>query len=266
MRSRTRDELVHDHYLNKRNEEIETKTKMLEKVSKEHDDFKIFYPSPEGLKDLPGGSVLICMEFTLKKPYTSRGEDEFYEKRNPIIRDKFTCLPLVRPSTWKGNLRFAATHIDDSSFRNKDVIIGRLFGSGSGKEDGRRGRLHFFPTFFEKWEKDVITPISRKTRKPGRGALEVEVIKKGRNGEFHILYTPYPRGKWFTMDEVVEDLEFLAEALKLMFYTYGFSARKTSGFGVIRDEVEGNLYVSDRSHGFRDLHELRDLVRGALGE
>ncbi|WP_242451176.1 MULTISPECIES: RAMP superfamily CRISPR-associated protein [unclassified Methanothermobacter] len=261
MRSRTQDELVHDYYLNKRSKGIKTKIEMLEK---NHNDFKRFYPSAEGLKDLPGGSVLICIEFILKKPYTSRGEDELYE--NPIIRDKFTCLPIVRPSTWKGNLRFAAAHIDDPRFRDNDIIMGRLFGSGSRKENGRRGRLHFFPTFFERWEKDVITPISRKTRKPGRGALEVEVIKEGSKGEFHILYTPYPRGKGFTKDDVVEDLEFLAEALKLMFYTYGFSARKTSGFGVIRDKVEGRLYVSDQSHEFRDLHELRDLVGGALGE
>lgn len=267
MRSEIQDTNSHiyDHYLkdtSSKSDDIKKKIgEMIKRIAEEHKaDFGRFYPSHEDLSHLPEGSVLICIEFTLKKPYTSRGENEFYE--NPIIRDTFTRLPIVRPTTWKGNLRFAATQMDNSTFKDKDIIIGRLFGSGSLGEDGRRGRLHFFPTFFEEDGKDVITPISRKTRKPTRGPICLDVIKPGSKGKFYVLYTPYPRGKGFTMDEVMEDLGFLAEALKLMFYTYGFSARRTSGFGVINKKVNGKLWVPKESHEFKKLHELRDKIMG----
>ena len=70
MRSRTQDELVHDYYLNKRSEGIKTKIEMLEK---NHNDFKRFYPSAEGLKDLPGFSSHLH-RIHPQKPYTSRGK------------------------------------------------------------------------------------------------------------------------------------------------------------------------------------------------
>ena len=37
----------------------------------------------------------------------------------------------------------------------------------------------------------------------------------------------------FSKEQVKTDLMFLTEALELMFFTYGFSAKKTSGFRVI---------------------------------
>jgi len=73
----------------------------------------IFYPEFEDLKELPKNSVLIKISFTLKKPYISKDEGEFHIigdiiNENPIVRDRFTGLPMVKPSTWKGHLRFAA--------------------------------------------------------------------------------------------------------------------------------------------------------------
>ena len=168
---------------------------------------------------------------------------------NPIVRDKFTGLPMVRPSTWKGHLRFAAGRVDEINGKKLDErtrreIVRRLFGSESDDENALKGRLYFFPTFFEeKPERDVITPLKRDTRTPARGPIPIEVMKAGSEGEFYLLYVPYPGGKDFKKEEVEEDLRFLAEALKLMFYTYGFSAKKTSGFGVIEKLKEDNVVV-----------------------
>lgn len=252
-------DVVYDFYLHKNDGEIEkTKRKILDAVSGDHrDDFETFYPSPDDLNYLPRDSVLIRLQFTLKKPYTSRGEDAF--SKNPIVRDKFTCLPIVRPSTWKGNLRFAATKLKGP----ENPIIIRLFGSNPDSEDTVKGRLYFFPTFFkDRAGNDVITPLKRETRTPARGLIPLEVMKPGTKGDFYLLYVPYP-GKENFRDEIKEDLKLIAEALKLMFYTYGFSAKRTSGFGVVEKQLKGNLWMGGGvSQNFSDLHKLSEILDG----
>lgn len=251
--------MIHDYYLSKakayKDTEIaKNKKEILDNVINDREpkgpkDIHNFYPKPEDLKNLPKNSVLIKISFTLKKPYTSKDEGEFHIINgrifeNPIVRDKFTGLPMVRPSTWKGHLRFASRMVEWDK-GNKEKIIRRLFGNES-EENALKGRLYFFPTFFkEKPERDVITPLKRDTRTPvkGKSPISLEVMKRGAKGEFYLLYVPYPGEKDFKKEEVEEDLRFLAEALKLMFYTYGFSAKKTSGFGVIEKLKEDNVVV-----------------------
>ncbi len=294
-----------------------SKNKFLTKQKEKN--YNKFYPVNSDLQYLPQNSVFIQISFTLKKPYTSKDEGEFYiieETRsfawrnkkelikylkkqhnieisendisiernkisfensviereeslaclkingkireffivkkedsdlisyncrvleNPLVRDKLTRLPMVKPSTWKGHLRFAAEKIDWEK-EEKERIIKRLFGSEPGeKENPLKGRLYFFPTFFEDGAyRDVITPLKRDTRTPARGPINLEVMKPGKNGDFYLLYVPYPKGKDFKEEDIDEDLKFLAEALKLMFYTYGFSAKKTSGFGIIEEKL-----------------------------
>jgi CRISPR-associated protein Cmr2 len=84
----------------------------------------------------------------------------------------------------------------------------------------------------------------------------MEVMKQGSKGEFYLLYVPYPKGKNFEEKQIGEDLHFLASALKLMFYTYGFSAKKTSGFGTIEELKEENIeiYPKDKKGIFSILY------------
>ncbi|HBT25843.1 MAG TPA: hypothetical protein DEA58_04025 [Pseudothermotoga sp.] len=229
------------------------------KNKSKNEDIHVFYPRKADLAYLPHGSVLIKISFVLKKPYTSKDEGEFHIINgkifeNPIVRDKFTNLPMVRPSTWKGHLRFAAERVD---CQNKKEIINRLFGSETEDEEKLKGRLYFFPTFFEEdSKKDVITPLSRDTRTPTRGPIFMEVMKQGSKGEFYLLYVPYPKGKNFEEKQIGEDLHFLASALELMFYTYGFSAKKTSGFGIIEELKKENIeiYPKDKKGIFSILY------------
>lgn len=259
---------VHDYYLSKLNlnndlekQKLEVgylKRQILNSILKENNS-TIFYPQKDDLKYLPNNSILLKISFTLKKPYTSKDEGEFhiikykerYEERikifeNPIVRDKFLGCPVVRPSTWKGHLRFAAKNVNWEENEKRKIII-RLFGSESKEENALKGKLHFFPTFFkEDGVRDVITPLDRNTRTPveGKSPVNLEVMKAGRKGEFYIFYIPYPKGNEFKEEEVKEDLKFLSDALKLMFYTYGFSAKKTSGFGVIQETLnEGKIWI-----------------------
>ncbi|GAB6274275.1 MAG: RAMP superfamily CRISPR-associated protein [Peptococcaceae bacterium] len=239
--------MIHDYYLQeihvakKREEMFKTKEKDI--------DYQLFYPRDGDFNRLqqylPQNSTLIKISFTLKKPYTSKDDGEFHIIHvngrtkifeNPIVRDKHTGLPMVKPSTWKGHLRFAAERVERDDGAEKEKTIRRLFGSETAESEALRGRLYFFPTFFEELsEKDVITPLERSSRTPRRGPIELEIIGADKKGVLQLLYFPYPKGSYYTDKEVEEDLKFLADSLKLMLYTYGFSAKKTSGFGVINN-------------------------------
>jgi len=60
-------------------------------------------------------------------------------------------------------------------------------------------------------------------------------------------------------------LTFLVKALELMFYTYGFSAKKTSGFGVIEESLEkGEILIKMNDEiqikEFSKLDELKNEI------
>ncbi|MBW2065305.1 MAG: hypothetical protein JRJ03_10285 [Deltaproteobacteria bacterium] len=214
-----------------------------------------FIPAAKDLESLPQGSWLFKIAFTLAKPFTSKAEGEFHhyesnhEIQNPIIRDHLTGMPMVRPTTWKGHLCFAARMIARTEKDNK--IIDRLFGESLGEETGRRGRLHFFPTFFDgsKVKKEVITPLKRDTRTPASGPIDFEVIPAEAKGEFFLLYFPYPRGRNWNEDELIDDLELAVRAVKSMLLDYGFSAKKTASWGIVRNTLGdgSSLYIKGKN-------------------
>jgi CRISPR-associated protein Cmr2 len=265
--------MVHDYYLSgayienkldKQKVELGKKKKeMLKKIS-EGKNFSQFYPSEHDLEYLPQNSVLIKIPFTLKKPYTSKDEGEFHIVYNQIVRDKFTGLPVVRPSTWKGHLRFAAEMVEKDEAEKKKIIR-RIFGSKPDENKALKGRLYFFPTFFEtEPARDVITPLQRSTRTPASGPIDLEVIKPKNKGELYLLYFPYPKGEGYKEEEVEEDLKFLAKALELMLYTYGFSAKKTAGFGVVDpiDEDKMEVVPENFKEYFSVIYRSHDVTEG----
>ncbi len=262
-----------------------SKKRILEKT-REGRDFGRFYPTGEDLRRLIQNSILIKISFKLRKSYTSKDEGEFHviadkngpkPLKNPIVRDRFLGCPMVRPSTWKGHLRFAAEKVEildtGSDESKRKTILGGLFGSEPEDENNLKGRLYFFPTFFnDDGEKDIITPLDRKTRTPvkKRSPIPLEVMKAGKIGDFYLLYVPYPKGNDFMEEHIREELTFLAEALKLMFYTYGFSAKKTSGFGVIEKKLEKGVVwlktgTETREDSFSEVDELIDRLNELWG-
>ncbi|NMC61165.1 MAG: hypothetical protein GYA51_17550 [Candidatus Methanofastidiosa archaeon] len=267
--------MIFDYYLSEardyKDTELAKKKKEIRDKLKDR-NIDAFYPNPSDLQNLPESSTLIKISFTLKKSYTSKDDGEFHIIdgkifENPIVRDKLTGLPMVRTSTWKGHLRYAAGKVELDEVKKKKLIK-RLFGSEPEEEEALKGRLYFFPTFFiDEAEKDVITPLKRDTRTPARGPISLEVMKPNSQGEFHLLYFPYPRDENFKENEIKEDLEFLVKALKLMFYTYGFSAKKTSGFGIIKDLQEKNveIYPEDKKSIFSILYtEVNKIVSNGI--
>jgi CRISPR-associated protein Cmr2 len=184
-----------------------------------------FYPKESDVVALPNGTWLLKVSFILSKPFTSKAEGEIHHQRydkklekwlevhNPIARDPLMGLPFVKPTIWKGHLRFAARlHFDSGK--------ARLFGSSNSEENARRGRLHFFPTFFTgPVKREVVTPLNRHSRTPtrGRGPISIEVMPAGDQGIFWLLYTPYPKGMEWTPRQIAEDLEAVGKAVTAMF-------------------------------------------------
>lgn len=216
-----------------------------------------FLPDEPDLDALPDGSWLLRFDFTLARPFTSKTENEFhhyedrvvkknlrpFEVHNPVVRDHTTGLPMVKPTTWKGHLRFAAEML--SGIDDKEGTVLRLFGS-SRDDEGQAGRLHFFTTFFTgSTGKEVITPLSRDTRTPSdRAPITVEVVPAGSEGTFCLLYIPWPKGNNWNTFQAAGDLQTAVMAVKAMLLEYGFSARKTAGWGIVQNKrTKGSLIL-----------------------
>ena len=214
-----------------------------------------FLPGESDLGGICDGSWLLRLDFTLAKPFTSKTENEFhqfeeilvrrepnyFEVQNPVVRDHTTGWPVVGSMTWKGHMRYAAEMVSGVD----DQVVLRLFGS-SRADEGQAGRLHFFPTFFTgKTAINVITPLYRDTRTPSdRAPIRVEVVPAGSQGTLCLLYVPWPKGGNWQPVQIAQDLQLAMRAVKTMLLEYGFSAKKTAGWGVVQDGVtKGSLVL-----------------------
>lgn len=184
----------------------------------------------------------------------SRDDEEFYILDNPLCKDKVFKLPYIRSTTWKGSLRRAV-----GSITNQEVLL-RLLGNEKESEENRQGRLFFYPTFLNKVDLDVITPLERVKKSPMRGPILFEVAPEGSEGEFKLVYVPFDilNNESRPKNEVREDLELLKEAIPKMMLEYGFSAKKTSGYGVVKDilmEIRVNEQLKENGT-FDDFREM----------
>jgi CRISPR-associated protein Cmr2 len=101
------------------------------------------------------------------------------------------------------------------------------------------GWLRFYPTFFDCISLEVINPHDRTTR-AGKQPISFESVPDGATGTFSLLYAPFGR---VSEAEAREDLTRVAAATSAMMLTYGFSAKKTSGFGEAGAEIRGNIWT-----------------------
>ena len=83
----------------------------------------------------------------------------------------------------------------------------------------QRGRLVFYPTFFNKLGIEMINPHKRKT-KAGTNPIYYEVVPAGATGQFQIVYIPADNvngSEFERRKEFVQDLQLLQESLRLIF-------------------------------------------------
>ena len=271
------------------------------------DALRIRVPDPPPRELLPDGYAFIQFSFTLATPYLSKDEELPHVCDNPLRKDKVFKVPMVSAASWKGLLRWAATkalvdssaECDDDEFSQRRLQLTRLFGNendidprdsdrlsaylddvrpgaaGAYREhlaqlaaDGfLAGRLHFYPTFFDRMDVLVINPHDRKT-KAGTKPIFFECAPAGAKGTFSVVYAPLdatgPAEQ--LASECRSDLHLLAAATILLFLQYGFSAKRTSGFGVVRKDTRGTLYTWRRDDCFQELTRLPEVIDGVFAQ
>ena len=190
---------------------------------------------------LPPCSFALQFTFTLARPYLSKDDNPFYIIDNPIVRDKVFRLPLVRPTSWKGNLYSALWQLGRD--KENDAQMQRLFGDIRAEESGQAGRLFFYPTFFTQTSLEIINPHDRK-RRVGKNPILFESVPADAQGAFFLLYVPLDligQAEAEIKKQAAEDFGLIAEGLQAMFLTYGVSAKRTSGFGVAQENVKNGF-------------------------
>lgn len=83
----------------------------------------------------------------------------------------------------------------------------------------QRGRLIFYPTYFDKLGLEMINPHKRRT-KAGTNPVYYEVVPKGASGIFQLLYIPadgITQSEHELKEEVEKDFDLLTNGLKRIF-------------------------------------------------
>jgi len=133
-----------------------------------------------------------------------------------------------------------------------------------GPEDAlshHKGRLMFYATFFDSIGIEVINPHSRKTR-AGTHPIYLECVPAGGKGVFSLLYLPFDligRQDWDEAkikEQSRCDLRLIIESIKDMMLTYGFSAKRTSGYGTAEDAIIGIVKTGENEKTTTSLAKL----------
>ncbi len=140
-----------------------------------------------------------------------------------------------------------------------------------GKEEVQslEGMLYFYPTFWDRIDMEVINPHDRKT-KTGKNPIYYEVVPKGAKGFFRLVYVPFYHVGLQSDDElkraVMQDLLDVVAGLREILLTYGFSAKKSSGYGLIEakwNKEVSKLTIKDLTNveKFGDFEELQQKIK-----
>jgi CRISPR-associated protein Cmr2 len=197
-----------------------------------------------GLEELlaePWQWLAIEIRFRLQSPWYSRDDRLFHVLDNPVRKDRVFGVPYMSAASWKGLLRWAyrmhtgligPAPIQEEQRRMARAYEMHLFGNEKAeKEDFVRGALAFYPTWFDKVGFEVINPHSRK-RRAGTQPILYEVVPPDTEGVLCLLYAPLPGAAQRDGVETVKALQNLLDAAEQLLTVYGFSAKRTAGWGI----------------------------------
>ncbi len=108
----------------------------------------IIFSSFPDLSIFPHGSWAANIPFTLRRPYISRDDQEFYIFDNPVKKEWVFKVPYVAPSQWKGALRSVMVRQlvewwrgqsdrGPEDFAHRRLQLAVLFGDEKGEGSGR---------------------------------------------------------------------------------------------------------------------------------
>lgn len=221
------------------------------------------------------GWLAIEVSFTLQTPWYSKDDRPFHVLDNPVRKDRVFGVPFMSAASWKGLLRWAVgmttgligpTPIEDKEKgKEAEATILYLFGNEKGTtDDFQRGALAFYPTWFPRVGFEVINPHSRKTR-AGTQPIYYEVVPVGTKGTLRLLYAPLPGQSGRDGIGAKDALGKLLEAIDKLLTVYGFSAKRTAGWGLATiDAWEAHGGAGSKRGGRDEVVEALDqLLRSA---
>jgi CRISPR-associated protein Cmr2 len=183
----------------------------------------------EDLKKLPADSFVLEVKFKLVTPYISKDDMGPAEEHSPIVKDWVFQVPMVRPTTWKGRLRFSAAQQN-----NNHDLVKRLFGTLKESEDSLEGRLHFYPTFFAPaidgetvTRKEIINPHNRRTRR-GTVPVTLTCVKENSEGTLCLLYL----GPALSETDLTTIKRAVVPWVREMIEFHGIGAKTLKGYGL----------------------------------
>jgi CRISPR-associated protein Cmr2 len=226
-------------------------------------------PSPTLLRDW----LALAVTFQLQSPWFSKDDLPFHLLDNPVHRDHVFGAPFMPASSWKGLLRWATrmktgllAHLEANNntltgWKDSTELV-HLFGNERDEvEHFQRGALAFRPTWFDKGAFEVINPHDR-AKKAGTKPILYEVVPPGATGTLNVLYAPTP-GVSTPVVHRQKAVLLLLDAVESLITEYGFSAKRTSGWGVAT-VTKANLRWRDGSRDGK-LSDVRDEVKKVLG-
>lgn len=221
--------------------------------------------------------VSIAIHFQLMGSWYSKDDRLFHVLDNPVRKDRVFGVPYMAAASWKGLLRWAMGMrlrligpnpiTDGEERRQAERMIRHLFGNEKGVEESfQRGALAFYPTWFVRIGFEVINPHCRAQRAGTRPIL-YEVVPSGTKGKLTLLYAPRVEVDEGTELDPVETLRSLLDAARDLLEVYGFSAKRTAGWGVAKiEEVKAVSHAGTAKGTLQAVKDkLSSLLRGGGG-
>lgn len=202
------------------------------------------YLDPDLPLPIHDGWLALRIHFKLLRPWYARDDRAFHVLDNPLCKDHVFGVPYIPAATWKGLLRWACRmtsglrqHLEAGSktddWQDEPWVV-HLFGNEQGEEaEFLRGALVLYPTWFSKIGFEVINPHNRQT-KAGRQPILYEVVPPCTEGELTMLYAPLPGSPAEGDTGSADAVRNLLDATEDLLTTYGFSAKRTAGWGTAR--------------------------------
>ncbi|MCQ3972423.1 MAG: CRISPR-associated protein [Anaerolineae bacterium] len=177
-----------------------------------------------------------------------------------LAEERFRLTLLFGDEVGEGENRGLAKYLDELSAEAATLYRQKVRDHFSLAErpplPNHAGRLRFYPTFFDRVSLEVINPHDRTTR-AGKQPIYFESVPAGANGVFSLLYVPF---NGIAEVEAQADLTLIASAIREMMLTYGFSAKKSGGFGEAQDEINGQIATAPGPRPITKLSTLKDEV------
>ncbi len=213
------------------------------------------------------------LRWTMMKVFLEK--QEAINNPDKFARIRFRHTLLFGTEKGWGEIEGWTEYLGDLCPDAKEKYEGMLkekFNRKNVKDVRTQGMLYFYPTFWDKIDMLVINPHDRIT-KTGKNPIYFEVVPADAKGVFRLVYVPF---YWFGLPgnelkkKVIKDLKDVITGVREMMLTYGFSAKKSSGFGVIEDgwdkkesrlEIIG-FYNVQRFGNFKELEEMVKNLEG----